>query len=464
MVLLIALILLQRYGCNPLRAAVFAVFCIWSSYESSIALLQVLGMSVSRHSAFAMTGNFSNPGPLGGFLAVSLAVELSYLIRNWRGDKNWCGHILFYIVLISASLCFIVLPATMSRGAWVALLVAIGTLFLTEPEVKGTFSNRRYLLPVVLSLAICLSVGAFYLKKESAIGRLHIWHMELRSIVEHPFGSGAGTALGAYGRAQESFFREHSDDLPDIVVQVAGCPEYPFNEYLGLGMEFGWAGLFLSLLAASSATAVLFSKRSVYAAGMLAWALFAFSSYPLSVPQTSVQLLFLISAVVPEDNKEGRWKSVPVVIALFLFVMVFAFNGEKDFSIIDRSSYRALYARGYELYWQKEHIRSNEVLGEGAEVSSDPLFHVMMGRNYEAVGQYDSAREEYIYAYYMVPCRIYPLVRLMRLEIALGNNEEAMNVGRKIIRKPYREDHPQMKRLYEETAHSLDSLQRVEGF
>lgn len=45
-----------------------------------------------------------------------------------------------------------------------------------------------------------------------------------------------------------------------------------------------------------------------------------------------------------------------------------------------------------------------------------------MGRNYEALGEYGAAREEYIRAYYMVPCRLYPLVRLMRMEIALGND------------------------------------------
>lgn len=45
-----------------------------------------------------------------------------------------------------------------------------------------------------------------------------------------------------------------------------------------------------------------------------------------------------------------------------------------------------------------------------------------MGRNYEALGEYGAAREEYICAYYMVPCRLYPLVRLMRMEIALGND------------------------------------------
>ena len=132
MILLITLILLHRYGRRPIRAVIFAVFCIWSSYESICALMQVAGLSLSRHSAFAMTGNFINPGPLGGYLAVSLAVELSYLIKNYKQAKNRKQQILYFIVLISATLCFLVLPATMCRGAWLALLVSIGTFLLTE--------------------------------------------------------------------------------------------------------------------------------------------------------------------------------------------------------------------------------------------------------------------------------------------------------------------------------------------
>lgn len=87
------------------------------------------------------------------------------------------------------------------------------------------------------------------------------------------------------------------------------------NEYLGFGMEFGWAGLIASVLLVSFATVALFRKRSVYAAGMLAWAIFAFSSYPMSVQQTCVQLLFLLSALVPEANTAGRRQSLPVILA-----------------------------------------------------------------------------------------------------------------------------------------------------
>ena len=101
---------------------------------------------------------------------------------------------------------------------------------------------------------------------------------------------------------------------------------------------------------------------------------------------------------------------------------------------------------------------SNEVLSQGADVSSDPLFYVIMGRNYEAMGEYDLAIEKYTQAYYMVPCRIYPLVRIMRLEIAIGNNEQAVNVGQIILNKALRENNVQMMKLYEETAKSVDSL------
>lgn len=74
-----------------------------------------------------------------------------------------------------------------------------------------------------------------------------------------------------------------------------------------------------------------------------------------------------------------------------------------------------------------------------------------MGRNYEALGEYGAAREEYIRAYYMVPCRLYPLVRLMRMEIALGNDGDADRIGEKIVFMPVHDGHSLMRRLHDET-------------
>lgn len=58
-------------------------------------------------------------------------------------------------------------------------------------------------------------------------------------------GHGFGKALGAYGDAQAEYFE--TEERGQERVRIAGCPEYAFNEYLRMGMEFGILGLLLSV-------------------------------------------------------------------------------------------------------------------------------------------------------------------------------------------------------------------------
>ena len=323
--------------------------------------------------------------------------------------------------------------------------------------------RHRALCFSVAGLALVAVGGAFMMKRDSALGRLHIWRIEAMAIAQHPLGTGHGTALGTYGKVQEQFFREHLPDVPESVVRVAGCPEFPFNEYLGIGMEAGVLGLVLSLAVMFGAIFMLVRRMDLMAPGLIAWAVFALASYPLSVPQTSVLLLvFLASAVPSRYRAASGWKCVCLrglaVAGAAVAVFVLSRPSRLEGGLVDRSAYREMYNRGYLLYQSGQHEESNEILAEGAGISSDPMFHVIMGRNSEALGDNDTAEGEYLAAWYMVPCRIYPLVRLMRLKIRCGDNAAAISIGEKIISMPVRDGHRNMLRLKEETAVSLDSL------
>ena len=66
-------------------------------------------------------------------------------------------------------------------------------------------------------------------------------------------------------------------------------------------------------------------------------------------------------------------------------------------------NFRYLYDLGYSLHKVGRYNESDEVLRQGSRFSSDPLFHVIMGKNHEAVGRYEDAEGEYLKAYHMVP-------------------------------------------------------------
>ena len=258
----------------------------WMAAEG---LLQLAGWKMSGHALFSVTGPFDNPGPYGGFLAILLCICSSFSIIHWReAGYKIAARICAAISVLGA----VALAATWSRTAWVGVLIAAIVLLLRERanlSVMTKLTGRQVLLSVLVVLA--LAAGAFLMKKESALGRVHIWRMELRVIGEHPLkGVGREYYLGEYGKTQAKFFA--SMERPSAVKRVAGCPEYAFNEYLKFGMMYGVGGLILSLVVAAGIIGILLGRRSPLAYGAVAFAVFAAGSYPLSLWQFRALLWF----------------------------------------------------------------------------------------------------------------------------------------------------------------------------
>ena len=296
---------------------------------------------------------------------------------------------------------------------------------------------------------------------------MHIWRMECRAIAARPWtGAGPGMGPWAYGEAQEAFFRANLESVSPAVVRVAGCPEYAFNEFLGIGVEYGVPGLLLSLLLVLTSILTLHKARSPFAAGLTAWAVFACASYPLTVTQLrALGAGFVLIALVVGFLQVRSWRmGVLPVIAAALLVGWMGFRVKPGMTkewpgMAGKEDFRAVYAQGYALHRAGRYAESTEVLERGARMSCDPMFEIIMGKNAEALGFPDKAAELYEKAHYMVPSRLYPLVRLMRLQIRSGSDTEALVTAREIMEMPVNERHAGMVRLWEETKKSLDSLQ-----
>ena len=102
-------------------SVLFSLACI---FESVVGLLQVAGRLESHHVLFAMTGTFGNPGPYGGFIAMTAAVS-ACLAWSLRGSDRWLHRVLTGLGWTATALGAIVLPASMSRGAWLALIAPV---------------------------------------------------------------------------------------------------------------------------------------------------------------------------------------------------------------------------------------------------------------------------------------------------------------------------------------------------
>ena len=413
-------------------------------YECGVGLLQICGIYSSRHARFILTGSFDNPGPYGGLIAILLAVLGVFVMQNKSGGK-WSVKALVILSSVSCALCIIVLPATMSRAAWFALGVTALVFGLKELSLADWIRKHKAVATIAVITMLIVMTGVFFMKKDSAIGRLHIWHMELKAIAEKPLtGHGKGSVLGVYGDTQAEYFAEK--ERPEIITKVAGCPEYAFNEYLKIGIEYGIPAMVGVIIVLILLIAILLKLRSSLAYGLITFCVFAFFSYPLE-------------AIHIKSDAENDWDSIRYLSSMELYEDAV----EEYAPLCDalNGNYRFLYDYGYALYKCGRHRESIVVLKEGAAMSSDPMFYNIIGRNYEAMGLYQEAESAYLHAHYMVPQRLYPLTLLMRMHIRLGNNSEALRYGTMILGKHINERNRTMLRLKADAKHCVDSLSLI---
>lgn len=458
---------------------VVSALSLWLAYESVLGIMQLLGIAVSHNSMCPMTGGFANSGPYGGFLAVCIAVVFAAAWR-WRDSVNLYDRILFWLSSVSGCLGIVVLPASMSRAGLIALAVSGVVFALTKTEIKSYLRSHKWLPLSVVAVSLAIGAGAFCLKKDSALGRFHIWEMELRAIADKPLtGHGYGNALGSYGDAQAEYFE--GEERGQERVRIAGCPEYAFNEYLRLGMGFGILGLLLSVAVIVLGTMMLCHSDSSLTFGLVAWGTFAMASYPLAVWQLRLLLAVFLGAAIGVSvkvGKKGRLILVPALVCLSVGSMLVWLPENKhrkeaeskwleerrftNFGIFDgmadrlailypqlRRNFRYLYDYGYALHKECRYEESNVILREGALISSDPMFYNIIGKNHEALGDYELAERNYIHAHNMVPSRLYPYILLMEMKERQGNTEQALAYARKALSLPVNERNMSMRDLHE---------------
>lgn len=423
--------------------ALYILLNILILYETILGLLQVLDICAPVHSVYILTGTFGNPGPYGGWIAISLAIIGVYVVQN-RNAQKYYKKALLILSSISCALCIIVLPASMSRAAWLALGVAVLVFGFMELSFAEWIRKHKALAVIASVIVLIAMTGVFFLKKDSAIGRIHIWHMELRAIAEEPLtGHGKGTVLGVYGDTQAEYFAEK--ERPEIITKVAGCPEYAFNEYLKVGVEYGIPAMLGVIAVLILVIALLLKYRSPFAYGLIAFSVFAFFSYPLE-------------AVQIKSDAEKEWESIRYLASMELYEDAV----EELAPLYDdlKDNYRYIYDYGYALHKCKRYQESIKILKEGTAISSDPMFHNIIGKNLEAMGNFAEAESEYLIAHFMVPSRIYPMSLLMNMMLKQRRDREAIEIGEKVQRMYVNEKVFSMKLIQEECVSKLDSLKK----
>lgn len=437
---------------------------LYGASEAVLGLCQVYGFSASRHSLYALTGTFYNPGPYSGSLALVFPLCLHECLKRRGGKKS----IPYYISLLVLFAILCVLPAGMSRSAWAAALLSSGYLCLVHFRSRAVGFIKRYGW-LLLVAGIIGSAGLYRWKKDSADGRLFMWKIAAHAVSERPLsGYGWDKVPGAYGQAQEEYFA--SGSYTEVEEHVAGSPEYVFNEYLQVALAWGIPVLVMCLLGVGGCLYVGHRHREYGLCG--AWVsllVFAFSSYPLQFPAFVAALFLLASGCawccLPAWSRSVRAGMVVLLVAgcgacyrqygvshrrveacrewrqcRMLYQSGAYARAATCYSSLAEDmewSARFLFEYGHALHKCHRTEESTEVLQKALSVSSDPMILNVIGKNEQEQGHYESAEHWLLRSVHRLPGRIYPYFLLANLYAESGfyNREKLERMVQTVLEK-----------------------------
>ena len=410
---------LAGYIVNPQRITLIVsetvqwVLMGFGAVEALHGLGQIAGIYPSNHSLFVLTGTFYNPGPYSGYLAAVLPIAL-YRMSVLKGKKDRLSVVQYYFSMCVLLLICCVLPAGMSR---------VGLLFAS---------------------------GAYFMKRDSADGRLLIGKITFQAIAGSPWGEENGRTFSAiYGDAQEKYFTDC--EYSESEAWVAGTPDFAFNEYLQIAVEYGvWVSvLFITLVLVLLKIAG--SRKSLAGMGgcLVSLMVFACFSYPLHIPAIVSVWLLAVMALCGEGLVMIRRKPIAVVILLpfvvagltvsvnmlgmysartravreWMPVRVMYHSGafkaaaEEYGKLYDKMSWNKdfCFEYGRALYKAGSYGKAEEVLLKTMMVSGDPMILNILGRNAQESGEYGKAEKLLLRSTRRLPERVYPHYLLVKL-------------------------------------------------
>ena len=524
-------------------------------YESALGIYQLIA-DTSRHGLFPMTGTFLNPGPYSAYLAVGVAIALSFgrAIKEFRsyrssgvqtnafsgvqelqeyrssdkcmeaGDgRQNAGDVMqdagdmmqeadvcpqpmpsrsllpFYhfTLLLFYLFTFLPLIVAWSRAAWVAVAVVAACVYWRQ------LARYKY---VVLALAVVGGVAAYLLKQGSADGRVVMWLGALKAIAADPWtGAGIGGFGGAYAEGVAALF---ADGGAQGLLQSANVTDNAYNELLTIGVEQGLPGMVA--FAAVVVMALLRLRRScrplMY--GLLALVVFSMFSYPLHCQPYRILFVLMCAwgaaAPAPSNSPvrgrtpsgitasphggDGRGAFCAFVFVLFLASLVVRADMERrvaaseDYRLmagVDASymiddyyellplmgdNERFLFDFGKALAGLGRHNDSNAMLRRGAQLSADPMFFVLMGNNYRAMGMPAEAERCYRSAFSIMPNRIYPLYRLMKLYEEQGRRADCLRMARRVAAFDVKVESEATREMKREAENIVTAVKRQRNF
>ena len=487
-------------GWPQLQLFFLAVVVATGGIEAVSGMRQLHGFEGSNHSLFKLTGDFYNPGPYSGYLAIVLPVCLWMILRQTKIYLHYLGWFGLLAIIV-------VLPAGMSRTAWIAAAVSCGWVYWVQRigwEKTKRYMNGNRTLTIVSSILILISIagslaGIYLLKKDSANGRLLLWKVTGQAIREQPWtGTGTGGFPAGYAEAQAEYFT--SGKASETEMMVAGCPEYGFNEFLQIGLEQGLVGLMVFVLLLSYSLFRGVKNRQVGAAGgILALMVFSLAAYPLQLPEFWVVLVVLMGVAnsntpvdadtPPTPSREGRKILSVAMIGVLAICCGWIFRQQKGYyegykkwntlkMLYNSKAYEAA-GEGYEelvplmghkpeflfeaaqcLNRAERYAEANKLLYRAMKLSGDPMIRYIAAKNEQSMGNYQKAENLLLHAIDMLPERIYPYYLLTKLysEPTFFQEDKFIKAADAVLKKEPKVESTAIREMRTEVKNMLNNI------
>ena len=425
-------------------AALTAVTVI-GDVEGVRGLMQLIGLEKSRHALYAVTGSFLNPGPYGCLLGLSFVTAFALAGTfglNMNATAKAASRLFGFgsMLVITAPLA-----ASMSRTGWIAAMAGCAVSILLKRHTvrkrnndaeQCRYGGQQILRWSVVTLATVALLGGLYtMKARSAQGRFLIWKCGMKAALHAPLkGVGDKHAIGAYGEAQEEYFRSGAGTEAEAM--AAGAPEYFFNEYLHIAVAYGIpasAG-FVALLAFSFTNA-LRAKAYGSAAGVTALAIVCLASYPFESILSVTTACCLVTGALAAPGFPGRWLTA---VRWLLIVAAASVTWHVDSSLRSRdpNETQRLFEYGRSLQRGGHYEKSHAVLSKAMKQSSDCMIPTLMSKNADAMGDTAMARKLLEKVIWRCPARMYPRYLLMLHYGNLGDSVRMRVNTRRILDMP----------------------------
>ncbi|MDR0542979.1 MAG: O-antigen ligase family protein [Dysgonamonadaceae bacterium] len=456
---------------------------IYGLFQSTIAIGQALSLIPSPHRFFPVTGTFGNPGPLGGFLAIT-GVCCTGLFRQAIQERK-------IQLTIFAGLSFGILTAGIllsdSRAAFLSMF--IGWTVLWYENIRKLFQKNKTLIQIVLvGSMIGLCYLLYFHRPASANSRLLIWRISANMIVAKPlFGQGTGAFDREYMLYQAAYFEQYPESPLAIVADNAA---YPYNEWMHVLIELGIVGycLLLSVFMAGLACRSSGSIHRTLKAGLSTFIVFSFFSYPVEIVElmlVPVALLGSLPSKIVYTVSIYRWMKLAgtglftgiIGLTIAGISVLCQISGEiKQLTLFDTSvstpycdRYFPMLVNNADFNMTYLSALCRKPLSAADWIKIKQIFpssetYCRLGEACERYAQYEQAEQFYRKAANMVPARIMPNYHLWRLYINRGDDGQAHATAHKILSQPVKVENTFTLRVKGEMKRYLQTLNHQSSY